>query len=211
MEAMMSTRIWPQLGAASGIFYVALLFGPSLFGGEVAGRIELVGILFLVPFLAYLWSVLRQAEGEGGWLSATVFGAGLVDLAIKLGSAAPSVAAEQVKEGSPLDMVLHDINDASFILSMLPLSVLAAAFAIVTLKTGVLPRWLGWMGAITALALLANGMALEAEFGPGFLVFLLWTVATSAVLVRRARAGVRPITAIGRGLFGARSRFAASR
>jgi Domain of unknown function (DUF4386) len=194
MEATMSNRIWPRLGAASGIFYVSLLFGPSLVGGEVAGRIELVGILFLVPFLAYLSSVLRQAEGEGGWLSATVFGAGLVDLAIKLGSAAPSVAAEQVKEGSPLDTVLHDINDASFILSMLPLSVLAAAFAIVTLKTGVLPRWLGWMGAITSLALFANGMALEAEFGPGFLVFLLWTIATSAVLVRRAGAGVRPIT-----------------
>ena len=187
----MSKRIWPQLGAVSGILYVALLFTPSLVGGDVAVRNELVGILFLIPFLAYLWSVLRQAEGEGGWLSATIFGAGLVDLTIKLGSAAPSVAAEQLEEGTPLDTALHDMNSASFILSMLPLSVLTAAFAIVTLRTRVLPRWLGWMGAITSGALLANGMALEAEFGPAFLLFLLWTAVTSVVLIPRARAGSR--------------------
>ncbi|MGH3061598.1 MAG: hypothetical protein ACRDNA_09340 [Gaiellaceae bacterium] len=36
-------------------------------------------------------------------------------------------------------------------------------------------------------------MALEAEFGPGFLVFLVWTIATSAVLVRRTGAGSRPV------------------
>jgi hypothetical protein len=192
----MSKRIWPRLGAACGILYVGLLFGPSLIGGDVAGRIELVGILFLVPFLAYLWSILRQAEGEGGWLSATVFGAGLVDLAIKLGSAAPSVAAEQVRAGSPLDNALHDISDASFIVSMLPLSVLTAAFAIVTLKTQVLPRWLGWMGALTAAALLVNGMSLNAEIGPGFLLFLLWTTATSVVLVRRTEGGLRDATEV---------------
>jgi hypothetical protein len=192
----MSKRIWPRLGAASGLLYVALLVGPSFVGGDAAGRIELVGILLLVPFLAYLWSVLRQAEGEGGWLAATVFGAGLVDLVIKLGSAAPSIAAEQVKEGSPLDTVLHDINDASFILSMLPLSVLTAAFAIVTLKTRVLPRWLGWMGALTAAALLVNGMFLEAEIGPAFLLFLLWTAVTSVVLVRRAEGGLEGATEV---------------
>lgn len=187
----MSKRIWPQLGAASGILYVALLFAPSLVGDDVAMRIELVGILFLIPFLAYLWSVLRQAEGEAGWLSATVLGAGLAALTIKLGSAAPSIAAEQLEEGTPLDVALDDMNAASFILSMLPLSVLTAAFAIVTLETGVLPRWLGWMGAITSGALLVNSMALEAEFGPAFLLFLLWTAVTSVVLIRRAGARSR--------------------
>ena len=146
----MNDRIWPRLGAACGTLYVALVFAPSLVGGDTAGRIELVGILFFIPFLAYLWSVLREVEGDSGWLSATVFGSGLVDLTIKLGSAAPSVAADQLQEGTTLDTALHDMNSASFILSMLPLSVLTAAFAVVTLKTQVLPRWLGWTAAITA-------------------------------------------------------------
>lgn len=186
----MNARIWPQLGAASGIVYVALVFAASLIGGEIAGRIELLGILFFIPFLAYLSSLLHKAEGDSGWLAATVFGSGLVDLTIKLGSAAPNVAADQLQEGTPLDNALHDVNSASFILSMLPLSVLTAAFAIVTLKTHVLPRWLGWMAALTAPALLANGMALEAEFGPAFLLFLLWAIATSVVLVRRTKSDV---------------------
>ena len=184
----MSNRIWPQLGAASGLLYVALLFGPSLVGGDLAGRIELVGLLFLIPFVGYLWSVLREAEGEGGWLSATVFGAGLVDLTIKLASVGPSVAAKDLQEGTPLDTALHDMNGAAFIISLLPLSVLTASFAIVTLKTRVLPQWLGWMGGITAGALLVNGMFLKAEFGPAFLLFMLWAVATSVVLMRRAGA-----------------------
>jgi hypothetical protein len=184
----MQITIWPKLGAACGVLYVALLFGPSIVGGDVALRLELAGILFLIPFLAYLWSVLRRAEGEGGWLATTMLGAGLVDLSIKLGSAAPAFAAKDMTEDTPLHTALHDMNSASFIVSLLPLSVLTAAFAIVTLKTGVLPRWLGWLGAITAGALLANGMALGAEFGPGFLLFLIWTATTSVVLVRQAGA-----------------------
>jgi hypothetical protein len=83
------------------------------------------------------------------------------------------------------------MNSASFIISMLPLSVLTAAFAIVTLKTRVLPRWLGWFGGITGAALLVNGMALEAEFGPAFLLFLVWIVTTSVVLIRGAGARAR--------------------
>jgi hypothetical protein len=186
----MNECLWPRLGAACGILYVALVFGPSLVGGDSAARLELVGILLFIPFLAYLWSLLRQVEGESGWLAGTVFGAGLVDLTIKLGSAAPSIAADELREGTPLDSALHDMNSASFMLSMLPLSVLTAAFAALTIKTQVLPRWLGWTAAITAAALLANGMALEAEFGPAFLLFLLWTVATSIVLLRQTRSGV---------------------
>jgi hypothetical protein len=80
------------------------------------------------------------------------------------------------------------MNNASFILTMYPLAVVAGAAAIVVLRTHVLPRWLGWLAAATAVALLANGFALDAEFGPAFLLFLLWVVATSVVLLVRGSA-----------------------
>jgi hypothetical protein len=73
---------------------------------------------------------------------------------------------------------------------MLPLGVLMAAVAVITLKTHVLPRWLGWLAAITAPLLLVNGMFLDAEFGPAFLLFLLWTLLASVVLTFRP--GERP-------------------
>lgn len=183
----MQERIWPRLGAISGLLYVALLFGGSSIpvGEDFEGVAELAGLLLFIPFLGYLFSVLRRAEGEGGWLSATAFGAGLLALTIKLGSAAPSYAARGLEEG-PLHTALHTMNGVAFVLTMLPLGVLVAAVAILALKTRVLPIWLGWMSAVTAPVLLVNGTFLEAEFVPAFLLFALWMVTTSVVLTLRA-------------------------
>jgi hypothetical protein len=183
----MQERIWPRLGAASGILYVVLLLGaPSIpLGEEALAVVELAGLLFFIPFLGYLFGVLRRAEGEGGWLSPTAFGAGLLALTIKLGNAAPSFAARDLEEG-PLHTALHTMNSVAFVLSMLPLGVLVAAVAILALRTHVLPVWLGWTSAATASVLLVNGTYFEAEFVPAFLLFALWMVLTSAVLTVRA-------------------------
>ena len=183
----MQGTIWPRLGAISGVLFVVLLFGPSSTGSDarIVVVLELIGMLFLIPFLGYLYSVLRRAEGEGGWLSATAFGAGLVDLTIKLGSIAPSFAAQE-GIAPQLHDALHKMNSVAFIVAMLPIGVLMAAVAIVVLKTRVLPLWLGLLAAITAPACWVNGMFLDAEFGPAFLLFLLWVVLASIVLTLRA-------------------------
>jgi hypothetical protein len=183
----MKGRIWPRLGAVSGILFVALLFGgDSIPVGEDARTIvEVAGLLFLLPFVGYLFGVLRRAEGEGGWLSATALGGGMLALAIKLGSAAPIIAARNLEEG-PLREALYAMNNAAFILILLPLGVMVGAVAIVALKTRVLPAWLGWMSAVVSPALLVNGTFFEAEFGPAFLLFALWLLLTSSVLTWRA-------------------------
>ena len=87
----MQEKILPRLGAISGVLFVVLLMGPSSVGSDarIVVVLELAAMLFFIPFLGYLYGILRGAEGEGGWLSATAFGAGLVDLTIKLGSIAP--------------------------------------------------------------------------------------------------------------------------
>lgn len=186
----MDKQTYPRAGAASGIIFLVLLMaGNSIFesGNESVGAaMELVGLLFFIPFLGYLWSVLRRAEGEGGWLSATALGAGLVGVTVKLGSAAPVLAARDLQAGTPLYGALQDINVASFNLTMLPFGVMVAAVAIVTLKTRVMPVWLGLMAAVTGPALVVNGSFFDAEFIPAFLLFLLWTVLTSVVLTLRA-------------------------
>lgn len=183
----MYERILPWLGAASGALFVVLLFGPSSSGSDstVVLVLELIGFLFFIPFLGYLWSVLREAEGPGGWLAITAFGAGLVDVTIKLGSLAPGKAADNYGDATAIHKALEDMNNVSFISTMLPLSILMAAVAVITLKTRVLPRWLGWLAAVTAPLLLVNGMFLDADFGPAFLLFLLWTLLASVVLTVR--------------------------
>jgi Domain of unknown function (DUF4386) len=187
----MIDRTIARIGAASGIVYVLVIFAsPGLFDGDTATRVELVGMLFLLPFLGYLWRVLREAEGAHGWLSMAALISGLSAVTIKIASAAPLLAADKEAEGTRLHDALVNVNDASFILTMLPLGVMAAAAATLTLKTGVLPRWLGWLSAATAPALVVNGLFLHSQEGPAFLLFALWLLATSVVLTLRA--GARP-------------------
>ena len=183
----MQGRIWPRLGAVSGVLYVVLLFGPSSTGSDaqIIVVLELIGMLCFIPFLGYLYSILRQAEGEGAWLSPTAFGAGLVDLTVKLGSIAPSFAAQEGL-APQLHDALHKMNSVAFIVTMLPIGVMMAAVAIVILKTRVLPLWIGLLAALTAPACWVNGMFLDAEFGPAFLLFLLWVTIASIVLTLRA-------------------------
>lgn len=183
----MYERIMPRLGAASGALFVVLLFGPSSSGSDstVVLVLELIGLLLFIPFLGYLWSILREAEGPGGWLATTAFGAGLVDVTIKFASLGPGWAARDYGDETAIHKALEDSNSVAFITTMLPLSVLMAAVALISLKTGALPRWLGWLAAVTAPLLLVNGMFLDAEFGPAFLLFLLWTLLASVVLTVR--------------------------
>ena len=60
----MQARIWPRLGAVSGVLYVALLMGSTSTGTDtqIVIVLELIAILLFLPFLGYLYSVLRRAE-----------------------------------------------------------------------------------------------------------------------------------------------------
>jgi hypothetical protein len=197
----MQDRILPRLGAASGALFVVLLFALTSTGSDsilvVSG--ELLGLLLFIPFLGYLWSVLREAEGPGGWLSATALGAGLVGVTMKLASIGPGWAARDFADSSAIHKAFERMNEVAFIAQMLPDGVMLAAVAIVTLKTGALPRWLGWLAAVAAPLLLVNGMFLDADFGPAFLLFLLWILLASVVLsvrpsgARVARTPGRPL------------------
>jgi hypothetical protein len=195
----MQERILPRLGAVSGVLFVALLFGPSSSGSDsqIVVALELLGLLFFIPFLGYLCSVLRPAEGPGGWLWVTALGAGLVGITMKLASIAPGWAARDFDDGTAIHKALDRMNEVAFVAQMLPDGVLLAAIAIVTLKTSALPRWLGWLAAVAAPLLVVNGMFLDAEFGPAFLLFMLWTLLASVVLTVRpsgAQSQAAPVT-----------------
>lgn len=190
----MERRILPRLGAVCGILYVALILaGNSMYesGNETMGLpVELIGMLLFIPFLGYLYSLLRRAEGEDGWLSATAFGAGLVEFTIKLVSVIPVIAARTEGLSPQVHQALENMGNFAYIITMLPIGVMMASVAMVALKTHVLPLWLGLLAAITAPACLVNGMFFDADFGAAFLLFLLWVALASGVLTLRGRSSV---------------------
>jgi hypothetical protein len=70
-------------------------------------------------------------------------------------------------------------------MSLYPLAICCAAVATIALRERVLPRWLGIFAAATAVALAVNSGFVFASFVPALLVFLIWTLVTSIVLLRR--------------------------
>jgi len=186
----MSKPMLPRLGAACGIVFPIVMFLAVGNGSGFAAWRAIVATWALVlalPFLAYLHSLLRRAEGDGGWLATVALVAGVSGIVLKLGSHAPALALHHhhIAKGTQLYKALDDMGGGATVMSLYPLAICCAAVAAVVVRTGVLPRWLGAFAVVTAAALAVNGAFLFAGFVPALLLFLLWTLVTGAILLRR--------------------------
>lgn len=177
-----------RLGATSGIAYVLsiLILNSVESDSNLVLGAELLALLLFIPFLAYLWSLLRTVDAPGRWLSTTALCAGLTALTVKLMGVLPDIIARRGEVDGALETTLTRLGEVSFIASLPPLGLCMAAIAAIVVRTHALPTWLGWAAAAVAPLLVANGFDLGAEFGPAFLLFLVWTLLTSVVLLRRA-------------------------
>jgi len=182
-----------RLGAACGIIFSVALFIAS---GQNLKAVGLAAIVLFLPFLAYLTTVLSQAEGEHGWLARCAFAAGLAGIILKLSSVIPEVVIhyDHVANGTPLHNTLQGIADATTVVCLYPLGIMLAAVCAVSLTTRALPRWLGYFAGINAAALIVNGSFLNASNVPALLLFVIWTFTAGIVLFLRAHKVAAAIT-----------------
>lgn len=189
----MTKPIIPRLGAACGAIFAVVLFvadgdGSHAFSAPraVAGTFALT---LAVPFIAYVCARLRDSEGVNGWLSSTALVAGVAGITLKLASEAPALALHRahVVDGTQMHKAIEEIAGGATVLSLYPLAVFCAAVAILSLRTGALPRWIGAGAGITAAALAVNAAFVSASFVPALVLFLLWTLLASIRLVRDTR------------------------
>jgi hypothetical protein len=187
----MTMPVTSRLGAACGAIFAVVLFVAAGNGDEgysaarsVAG---LVALVLFVPFLAYVCSILRAAEGPNGWLAGTAFASGLLGIALKILSVLPALALHHahVADGARVHTLFDGFDNGATVIALLPFAVFCASTAAVALRTGALPRWLAGGAAVTAVALAVNGAFLEASFVPALLLFIVWNLAASVVLVYR--------------------------
>lgn len=202
-----------RLGAASGAFYVILSFlkngggnspnfhaslqeiiawakgvqlTPSFWIGPYVG---LLASMFFLVFVAYLSSILRQAEGEAGWLSAVVFGSGLVTIVVKL-AAFPVAAAAVARAADGFNpqtlAILWDMDNIAFYITLVTQALLLATAATVILRVKALPGWLGWSAVAFALILLGALPLAFFNSVPLQLLPIIWVLVTSIILIIRA-------------------------
>lgn len=186
----MTTPPLPRLAAACGIVFPIAMFLAVGNGNNFAPWRAVVStwaLVFFLPFLAYLCSLLRKADGDG-WLSTVVLVGGLSGVLLKLISHVPELAIHQdhLAKSTPLYKALDRMAGAATTLSLYPLAICLAAVALIALRTRILPRSVGVFAAVTALALVVNGGFVFASFVPALLLFLLWTLVTAVVLLRRS-------------------------
>jgi len=176
--------------------YAILLMTAGAVGSpttQPAFAMEVLAFTLFLFFLGSLSSAMRLAEGGGGALSTTAFGAGLMSITIKLGSAAPLLAAHTNSDelGPDVTVALQDMNNASFALTFFPLAAMLAAFAWVAIRTAALPSWLGWAAAALSVSFAVGGLVGSSDLasdwaGLPMVLFTAWVIATSVVLIRRA-------------------------
>jgi hypothetical protein len=162
--------------------------------------VELLGFLALVFFLGSMWSILRRAQGEPGTLSTIAFGAGLLALGMKFVSAVPVIAAySRGREAfAPQVLAVHiDMGNVAFVLTLALWAVFLAPVAIVVIRTGILPRWLGWAAAALAAGLLVAVAFITSSLASvPWLLFLLWVPATGVAVARGSRLPVGRTVAV---------------
>ena len=177
-----------RLGSISGIIAVVGLMALNSSESESTAVLgaESVALLLFVPFLVYLYSVLRDRRTSQDFLPVTALGAGLVFVTVKLIGVLPVITVRQGELSPALGDALQRLADGAFILSLLPLGLCLGAVAGAVLRLGVLPAWLGWMAAVVAALLVANSFDHGSDLGPAFVLFLLWVLLAAIVLLRRA-------------------------
>ena len=153
-------------------------------GQQMAGAllVGLASILFLF-FAGWIRRVMRDAEGEGGILSAVAFGGGIVFTAgAAVGASLHLALADTADDIDPVAVQAINAIDWDYFLPFaVGMSVFLLASGISIVRHGVLPKWLGWVAIVIGVAAYT-----PAGFF-GFLGGLLWILVVSVIGIVRAR------------------------
>jgi hypothetical protein len=153
---------------------------------------------FIIWFFGALRAALSRDEGDGGRLATTAYGGGLVAVATLIVGFGLAATAELHPTRDP--EITRALFDGSLLVPAVgapAVSVFFFANSLSILRSGRLPAWLGWLGIVAGVF---NALGISAVFTDhgafagdgvigffaGFLLFLVWILAASILLVRRA-------------------------
>ena len=153
-------------------------------GRVLAGAQVLVLAAFLlVWFVGTLRTRIHSAEGGPCRLASTAFGGGVAAAALLLaGAVAFAVAALRAEDAGAIDpnaaATLTDFGNVLLAAAApVALGIVTAATALASLRTGILPTWLGWISVVLSVGLVIlpiNFMVV--------VLFLVWAVIVGILL-----------------------------
>jgi hypothetical protein len=153
---------------------------------EIGAFLGTVAGVLLIFFAAYLRKVLAAAQGEGALLPILV----LIGLSIvAVGGAIDNMilfATAERADDIPATSVqtIQAIWDNDFLPLVLGIMVFLWSVGISVVRTGALPKWMGWAAIVLAVISLGGPLGFVAVVGSA-----VWILVASIVLTMRARSG----------------------
>jgi hypothetical protein len=144
----------------------------------------MLSLFFFLVFLAWLHRYLRDAEGEGGWLSTLALIGGALMVAALLVVVLLSIASTVLESYGPDPVVARTILVLQWQgvgIAFVPTAAFIGATGLVGYTTGALPRWLSMSGMVLAVGLLVPVLP--------FLLTTLWIGLLAVYLIQRSRLG----------------------
>ncbi len=149
----------------------------------------LAASLLIIWFLAKLRERLVRAEGSAGTLTALAFGAGIAATVLWTVSASLfTSAAFAIDDTSRFHLdpntfrIIQDAGYGVWFSGTTVAAITVTATAIVSLRTGLLPRWIAWLSFPVALTMLV------AFFFIPFLIMCGWILVVSGAFILRKEA-----------------------
>ena len=159
-----------------------------------AGFIGALGSIVLLGWLGAVWRLMRRAEGGEPMFAVVatggaVFAIAVVNVSAVLLSVMAIVGPQAL--GASQTRTLYLFTNNLIALGAMGLGLFTGAFATVIIRSGVLPRVLGWIGALIALVFLATGGGVASTRDVffylsfvGFVTFSLWALVVSVLMYR---------------------------
>jgi hypothetical protein len=149
----------------------------------------------LIGFAAALRAQFRRGEGENGVASTVLLGAGIAAGTVSLiqGLFTQVLADRVATMGNGATVrALYDLNTEGDTYKLLAVGAFLGAVALLTFRTGLFPRWTGWVAAILGPLLAIAGWnfvlsasAQYAAYAVLLLALLAWVLVVSIISFRR--------------------------
>jgi len=152
----------------------------------VGSFLGLLAVLAIAWFLAGVWAVLRQAEGDPAWRSVAALASGVIFVALVM-TGGWELATFRVGDGvdPQIARLAFDMGNLGFANSWLALGSFLLAAGWIFLASRSLPNWLGWLALAAALGfLIGRAFWTTSIWLIPYTLFWVWTVAVSVLLLR---------------------------
>jgi hypothetical protein len=200
--------IWSRVGPAMGLVYVVLAVAGFAIHGYPANRpsdselsgwiastdlnrfaagvyLEALAYVLFIPFVAWLYAMLRAADTASRWLAAIVLaaGAGFVILTLPINEQWLGML-EQAKKGLDIraSATVAFSNQASFEMTSIIFGLFFLATGLAILRSGAMSRWAGWAAVLLGVVGMLPIIGTAAQF-----VGILWILPVSIYYTVRPR------------------------